>query len=684
MVAADPELVHGANFSKSKNVPIAVIGMACVFPGAPDVDTFWALLEQGQCAVKAVPPNRWDVSNLPESAARFAGFIDDADCFDPAFFGISPKEAAALDPRQRLSLQVAWQALEDAGIAPDGLRESRLGVFIGAVNGEFLGNFSRTDEVEPHMGVGASNAVIANRISHFFGVRGPSMSIDTACSSSLIAVHQACRCLQTGDADMVLAGGVSLMLRADSSVALGKGNMLAPDGLCKTFDASANGYGRGEGCGLVLLKRLDDAIAAGDRIHAVIRGSASNHDGVSNGITAPNGQAQEKLIQDALADAGMHPGDIQYVEAHGTGTLLGDPTEARALGRTLGKSQRARPVLLGSVKTNIGHLEAAAGIAGLIKLILALKHKKLPASLHFSQANPHINFTQLGLSVVDQKQDWLPGNSGEVRVGSVSAFGFGGANCHVVVQESPKTNSPFGQERKSNAPQLFTLSAASSDALQLLAQRSLEKLRRDAESAFNFVAICALSRQGRSPLRHRLNIVVRNMPELLVKLQAFLDGRHETDAVVGIAARRPPRIAFLCPGQGAQRAGMAAGLLTFPPFREVAEEADHILPWSMSQLLSSADAKIDLTAYTQPALLVVGVGLARLLATYGVRPHVLAGHSLGEYTAAVIAGGLNFSDALRLVALRGKLMSDLNSAGGMMAVRANEETLHPYLACFPE
>lgn len=654
---------------------IAVIGMSCVFPGAANIEAFWSLLEQEVCAVKPIPPERWDAADMPASAAQYAAFIDDAACFDPAFFGISPKEASALDPRQRLILQLAWWALEDAGIAADSLKESRLGVFIGAVNGEFLGSFAHTDDVEAHMGIGMSNAIIANRISHVLGLRGPSMTIDTACSSSLIAVHQACRSLQAGDADMVLAGGVSLMLRPDSSVALGKGSMLAPDGLCKTFDASANGYGRGEGAGLVLLKRLSDALADGDRVHAVIRGSATNHDGVSNGITAPNGLAQENLIHAAIADAGLSPSAIQYVEAHGTGTLLGDPTETRALGRTLGQQARQTPLLIGSVKTNIGHLEAAAGIAGLIKLILALKHKKLPASLHYTKPNPHINFEQLRLQVVARTTDWPSNPEAGARAASISAFGFGGANCHVVLEEFIPVSA--AENSQVSEPGILLLSASSNEALSLLAQQTSQRLQAGVQQ--DFAAICQLSQHGRAHLRHRLALVVASADEAATHIHTWLEKAYTEQVVTAVAARRAPKLAFLCPGQGSQRPGMARGLFQFASFRATIAEADAVLPWSLSQLLLNNDGNIDQTAYTQPALLALGVGLARLLADYSIRPTVLAGHSLGEYTAAVIAGALSFEQALRLVEKRGRLMAALTSDGAMAAVRADEHTVLSYL-----
>lgn len=668
--------MQNQSVSDAQHGAIAVIGMACVFPGANDLHSFWQLLKEGRCAIKSVPDNRWDPADLPDYAAAFAGFIDEADCFDPGFFGISRKEAAVLDPRQRLTLQVAWRTLEDAGIAADSLKEEKLGVFIGAVNGEFLGNFSDTVQIEPHMGIGTSNAIIANRISHVLGARGPSMAIDTACSSSLLAVHQACRSLQTGDSALTLAGGVSLMLRPDSSVALGKGGMLARDGLCKAFDASADGYGRGEGCGLVLLKRLDDALAAGDRIHAVIQGSASNHDGVSNGITAPNGLAQESLIQSALRDAGLHSSKIQYVETHGTGTLLGDPTEARALGKTLGR-HRETPLLIGSVKTNIGHLEAAAGVAGLIKLILAIKHRKIPASLHYYRPNPYINFEQLKLEVVGQPCDWPEPETGSARAGSVSAFGFGGTNCHIVVQEFVANARQPETTDTQNQTDVLLLSAASAQALTDLAQSTATQFKQAPSP--DFPAVCALSRHGRAHLRHRLALLATDAEQAAHKLEEFLTSGFHNDIVDAVAARRPPKLAFLCPGQGSQRPGMARALLGYPVFRATIEEADAILGWPLSRLLQDENPSIDFTDKTQPALLAVGVGLARLLAQYGIKPNIAAGHSLGEYTATVIAGGIGYADALRLVAARGKLMQQIPTPCAMAAIRTDEQTVMAYL-----
>ncbi|MFC5498084.1 aminotransferase class III-fold pyridoxal phosphate-dependent enzyme [Caenimonas terrae] len=660
---------------QARSGPVAVVGIGCAFPGAVGAGAFWSRLLQGACAVAPVPRERWDASLLPPSAARFAGFIDDADCFDAGFFGISPREAAALDPRQRLALQVAWWALEDAAIAPDSLRGAALGVFVGATNGEYAGAFAGPETLEPHLGIGLSNAVIANRISHVLGAHGPSMAIDTACSASLVAVHQACRSLQAGDCTVALAGGVGLMLSPVNVVALGRAGMLAPDGRCKSFDAAADGYGRGEGCGLVVLKRLADALADGDRIHALIRGSATNHDGLSNGITAPNGLSQEALIRAALADADAAPGAIGYVEAHGTGTLLGDPTEARALGHAIGQQPgRTAPLLIGSVKTNIGHLEAAAGVAGLIKLVLCVRHGRIAPSLHYTQGNPHIDFEGLGLAVAATATAWPDGPG--PRLGAVSSFGFGGANAHVVVEQAPAAIA--AEVPPSDRPDVLLLSAATDSALREMAGACSAALQEPGAARWH--ALAALSQTGRAHLRHRLAVVARSTAEGRDKLAAFAAGGSHADAVAAIAGRRAPKIALLCPGQGAQRPGMARELLAAnEPFRAAIAEADEALGWSLGAILRDSSADIDRTSITQPALLATGVGLARALAAHGVQPAALAGHSLGEYTAAVIAGGVGYADALRLVAARGRLMEGVGGDGAMAAVLAGEQEVLPYL-----
>ncbi|MBE7247997.1 MAG: polyketide synthase, partial [Actinomycetospora chiangmaiensis] len=425
--------------------PIAIIGMGCRFPGGADPEAFWQTLATGRDAVGPVPADRWDIARYfdPDPAApgrmsaREGGFLPEVSGFDAAFFGIAPREAESMDPQQRLLLEVAWEALEHAAIAPDSLRGSSSGVFVGLCNTDYFQRLLARDasRIDAYLASGSAPSVAAGRISYCLGLQGPAITVDTACSSSLAALHLACRSLRGGETRLALAGGVNVMCMPETSIALSKSGMLAPDGRCKTFDASADGFSRGEGCGLVVLKRLRDAEADGDRVLAVIRGSAVNQDGASSGLTAPNGPAQEAVIRAALRDAGVGPEAIGYVEAHGTGTQLGDPIELRALGAVFGGA-RERPLLLGSVKTNIGHLEAAAGIAGVIKLVLALRHGALPATLHFRQPNPHIPWAQMPVEVVGEARAWPAGD--RPRMAGVSSFGFSGTNVHLVLSEAPE------------------------------------------------------------------------------------------------------------------------------------------------------------------------------------------------------------------------------------------------------
>ena len=423
--------------------PIAVIGMGCRFPGGVgSVEAFWEFLRTGQCGVAEVPADRWDVNAFYDPdprapgkmATRYGAFIDGVDQFDPLFFGISPREANFMDPQQRVLLEVAWEALERAGIAADDLTGSSTGAFIGISTTDYAMQFVGRD-IDAFVGTGNAHSIAANRLSYVLGLQGPSMAVDTACSSSLVAVHLACQSLRAGECDLALAGGVNLLLLAETMVNFSQARMLAADGRCKTFDAAADGYGRGEGCGVVVLRRLSDAIASGGPVLAVVRGSAVNHDGRSNGLTAPNGPAQEEVIRQALAAAGVDPLDVGYVEAHGTGTPLGDPIEVRALGRVLAAGRdRSHPLVVGSVKTNLGHLEAAAGVAGLMKAVLMVQRGEIPAHLHFQEPNAHIPWDDLAVEVPTEHRLW----EGQPRIAGVSSFGFGGTNAHVVIEEPPE------------------------------------------------------------------------------------------------------------------------------------------------------------------------------------------------------------------------------------------------------
>ncbi|HNM83922.1 MAG TPA: polyketide synthase, partial [Mycobacterium sp.] len=425
----------------------AIIGYAARFPGAADADEFWEVLRDGRDAISEVPADRWDADEFfdPEPGAagkvvtRRAGFVDDVTGFDAPFFGMSTREARLLDPQHRLLLETAWRAVEHAGIAPTALANSNTGVFVGLATHDYLGMASGEltyPEIEAYMAIGTSNAAAAGRISYRLGLQGPAVAVDTACSSSLVAIHQACQALRLGECDLALAGGANVLLTPATMITFSSAHMLAPDGRCKTFDAAADGYVRGEGCGVIVVKRLEDAVRDGDRIRAVIRSSAINQDGASGGLTVPNGIAQQRVITDALQRAGLAPADVGYLEAHGTGTSLGDPIEAQAAGAAYGPGRAAdRPLLMGSVKTNIGHLEAAAGIAGVIKVVLSLEHGLLPQHLHFTNPSPHIPWDRLPVRVVKDAVPWE--RTDRPRIAGVSSFGFAGTNAHVILEEAP-------------------------------------------------------------------------------------------------------------------------------------------------------------------------------------------------------------------------------------------------------
>ena len=456
--------------------PIAIIGMGLRFPGANNPESFWHLLREGVDAITEIPPERWNVDQFydPKPATpgkmitRHGGFLDQVDQFDPSFFGISPRETERIDPQQRLVLEVAWEALENAGIAPDKLSGSQTGVFIGIGNYDYsrLQN-GHLSNLNAYDGPGTTLGIAANRLSYVLNLRGPSLVVETSCSSSLVAVHLACQSLYTGESNLCLVGGVNLILSPESNIIFSHAQMMAADGRCKTFDASADGYVRGEGCGLIVLKRLREALRDEDNILAIIRGSAVNQDGLSNGLTAPNGPSQQAVIRKALENAGVAPSQISYVEAHGTGTALGDPIEVKSLKAVLMEGrQSAQTCYIGSVKTNIGHLEPASGIAGLIKVVLALQNRQIPPHLHFKQLNPYINIENTPLMIPTQLQKWIIDQ--EPRLAGVSAFGFGGTNAHVILEEA---SAPVAVATKLEpSHHLLTLSAKSSKALQELAQ----------------------------------------------------------------------------------------------------------------------------------------------------------------------------------------------------------------------
>src|SRR5215217_73401 len=491
----------------------AIVGYAVRFPGAADADEFWDNLRSGRDAISEVPEDRWDVEEFfdadPDAVgkmvARRAGFIEDVGGFDAPFFGVSAREAMFMDPQHRLLLETSWRAVEHSGTAPSALAETRTGVFMGLSTHDYLGMLSDNlthDAIEAYLGTGTSPAAGVGRISYRLGLQGPAVAVDTACSSSLVAVHQACQALRFSECDVALAGGVNVLLSPATMINFSRARMLAPDGRCKTFDAAADGYVRGEGCGVVVVKRLDDAIRDGDRIRAVIRGTAVNQDGASGGLTVPNGSAQQRVIAEALDRAGIAAADVDYLEAHGTGTSLGDPIEVQAAGAVLGAGRDpGRPLLIGSVKTNIGHLEAASGIAGLIKVILSLEHGVLPKHLNFRDPSPHIPWDRLPIRVVDDSVPWS--RNGHPRLAGISSFGFSGTNAHVLVEEAPVG---VGDEVAAPKPdaggfRVLPLSARTPDALVETAHRFRNWLAANPDASLP--DLCFTAAVARSHLQHR-------------------------------------------------------------------------------------------------------------------------------------------------------------------------------------
>jgi acyl transferase domain-containing protein len=667
--------------------PIAIIGVACRVPGGgDDPASFWRLMHDGVDAITPVPTDRWDHTALfdpdPATPGRIAtrsgGFLRSIDTFDAALFGIAPREAEGMDPQQRLLLEVAWEGLEHAGQAPDRLQESATGVYVGVTSSDYAYLQLKSGDprlLDAHFTSGIAHSVFSGRLSYLLGLRGPSLTIDTACSSSLVAVHIACQALRNGDCSMAIAGGVNLILAPDLFIALSHSRMLAPDGRCKTFDAAADGFARSEGCGVVILKRLSQAEADGDRILAVIRGSAVNQDGPSSSLTAPNGPAQEAVIRAALAFGSVAPHEVGFVEAHGTGTQLGDPLEVKALGAVFGGRECDQPLILGSVKTNIGHLEAAAGVLGLIKVVLSLRHRAIPPHLHFKTPSPHIAWRDLPFVVPRQSMPWQPINGR--RIGGVSSFGFSGTNAHLVVEEAPA--KPIIAATSSGRRHLFALSARDPAALAQLAGRHAAALRQARDETL--ADICRTANEGRAHFAERATIISGTVDGLCVSLEALSQGADAAGLMRECVAQRdPPRIAFLFTGQGAQYAGMTKELYDASRvFRGALDRcADALKPCldrPLADVIFSKDvgsSLINQTIYTQPALFAVEFALTELWRSWGVTPTAVIGHSVGEYVAACVAGVFSLEDGLRLIALRGQLMQSLPKGGAMAAVFAPE------------
>ncbi len=680
---------------RAQKEPIAIVGLGCRFPGgANDPERYWELLHNGVNAVREVPADRWNVDDYYDpdpdapgkSYTRYGGFLDQIDQFDPQFFGISPREAVTLDPQQRLVLEVAWEALEHAGLSPARLRGSSTGVFIGIGSSDYaqLQMPAGVESIDAYTGSGGGLCFAAGRLSYCLGLQGPAVAVDTACSSSLVAVHQACQSLRSSECRVALAGGVNIIAKPDLFVYLSRVKALAPDGRSKVFDASADGFVRAEGCGVIVLKRLSHAIADGDNVLAVIRGSAVNQDGASSGLTVPNGPAQQAVISEALARAGVAPADIDFVETHGTGTALGDPIEAGALVAALGEGRAPEQSLtIASVKTNLGHLEAAAGIAGLIKVVLALQHGEIPPHLHFERLNPGISFGSMNVQIPTQAQPWL--RTERRRLAGLSAFGLSGTNAHVVLEEAPAVaSSPsHAAERPLH---VLALSARSDEALKQLAGRYEQHLAAHPEASAGDV--CFTANTGRSHFAHRLAIVEPSVERMRQSLAAFGAGDSSAALAGWFEPSRRPKVAFLFTGQGSQYPGMARGLYeSHAAFRSAFDRVAAAFQGELDQPLGEIlytgtggeEALADST-YVQPALFAVEYALAELWRSWGVEPAVVVGHSIGEYAAACLAGVLSVEEAAKLVAARGRLMHALPAGGAMAAVAADSTRVESAIA----
>jgi acyl transferase domain-containing protein/aryl carrier-like protein len=673
--------------------PLAIIGIGCHFPGgATSPQAFWDLLCAGTDATGEVPIDRWDARKFYDPDIRKSGkmntcrggYLDRIDLFDPQFFGISPREAVWLDPQQRLLLRVAWEALEDGGQDVDRLAGSDTGVFVGGFTLDYqlmqnFGVFSRY-ELQTHSATGMMMTMLANRLSYVYGFQGPSIAVDTACSGSLVALHLACQSIWNGECSLALAGGVNVMIVPTMTIAESKGGFLSPDGRCKTFDASANGYARGEGAGIVLVKPLSRAQADGDSIYALIRGTAVTQDGHTTGITVPNGSAQEAAMRQAYRRAGILPSQIQYIEAHGTGTPVGDPIEARAIGKVLSEGRSDdKPCIIGSVKTNIGHLEAAAGIAGVIKVALALTHRQIPPHLNLQNPNPDIPFEELHLRVPTTLEPW-PQTDGPAMAG-VNSFGFGGTNAHTVLEEAPPAQLVPSRPDDEEHPTLLPLSARSAEALQALARSYQDFLATTSAPLSDIVYSAALRRTHHD---HRLAIVARSKNEMIAQLEAFLAGQPRSSTPSGrVPQSGQPRLAFVCSGMGPQWWAMGRELLEKEPvFRASIERCDaefqRYASWSLMDALLAPEeeSQMDEAEVAQPANFALQVALAELLVSWGIKPEAYIGHSAGEIAAHYLAGALSFEDAVCVIYHRSRLQQRTSGQGRMLAVGMTMETLN--------
>ncbi len=692
--ASIKELIAENDALKHKS-SIAMIGIACRFPGGADTpNKFWDLLTEGVDAIVQAPSSRWEAYDFLDKDLKTpgkmytaqGGFLnEDIEKFDAQFFGISPNEARAMDPQHRLLLEVSWEALENAFQVPEQLKFSRTGVYVGISGDDYALNHrhsARPETIDAYSITGSTFSTAAGRISYIFGLQGPCMALDTACSSSLVAIHQAVKSLQNRETNLALAGAVNLILHPFMHIGFSKLQAISPDGRCKTFDASANGYARGEGCAMVVLKRLEDAQRDGDRILGIIKGSAINQDGKTNGLAAPNGKAQQAVIQEALADANLSANSVDYVETHGTGTILGDPIEVEALSAMYGNN-RDKDLLLGSVKTNIGHLEPVAGMAGLSKILLSLEHHRIPKNLHFNSPNPHIPWDAIPLRVVNESIAWKKDEG--LRVAGLSSFGFSGTNAHLIISEY--TAEKQIEAARTEQYEILNLSAQDANGLADLVARYLHLLN---VGNLSLKDLCYSATLGRPHWPYRLSVVCKEQADLIEGLHSYLDGSPNPNVQSGHVSAQQPKVAFLFTGQGSQYATMGAHLYTTESvFKTAFDRCDEIFQ-SLTQksiksiIFEERSESIHETGTTQPALFSLAYSLCQLWAAWGIKPHTVMGHSVGEYAAACSAGIFSLEDGLRLISKRGALMQSLPAGGGMAALFCSREAITPFLTRYQQ